>query len=144
MTKPHAVLAEHFPPPSEKFFLLRDLVKNTHTRQPVFQVVGAEFFLFRRGVSVVSHLSSSESQNKSRVSLHDQDIVSPIHSTNVITSRPSPTSLSVPYFGSRSCILRHLRVELLLTMASSSDIVARRAGLNLVERGYIAFHFSNN
>jgi hypothetical protein len=50
----------------------------------------------------------------------------------------------VPYFGSRSCILRHLRVELLLTMASSSDIVARRAGLNLVERGYIAFHFSNN
>ncbi|KAG7412637.1 hypothetical protein Forpe1208_v008834 [Fusarium oxysporum f. sp. rapae] len=56
----YMVIAEHFPPDSEKFFLLRDLVKNTHTRAAHSQVIGAEFFLFRRGVAVVSHLSSSE------------------------------------------------------------------------------------
>ncbi|KAL5587700.1 hypothetical protein FOVSG1_012836 [Fusarium oxysporum f. sp. vasinfectum] len=60
LTKRAQVQAEHFPPDSEKFFLLRDLVKNTHTRAAHPQVIGAEFFLFRRGVAVVSHLSSSE------------------------------------------------------------------------------------
>lgn len=134
---PHSLPAEHSPPPPENSSSSVILSKHPHSPPSLPSHRGRVLPLpSRRCRRIAFILLRSPKERESRVSRQDQDVAfaCPQHERTseriaVVVASTLHSCLSCfPSFTSPSRPFRHHRVELLLTMASSSDIVARREG----------------